>query len=227
MAEELIEGAEATTDVVAPEEGANKQEESNTLMTGGKTETVANDKVIDGKPDDGLSVDDKGTPDKTETDKDKAEAPESYADFVMPEGFKLEGEVQTEFSELMKGLNLPQEKAQSVIDLSVKHTQGIMASSEKAFADLRTDWVKSAKANKEFGGEKLNDTLVRSNRALTKFGSPELKAFLNQGYGDNPDLLHAFARIDRATSEDDAVVLGQPPKGSAKSTAEVMYPNQN
>lgn len=53
---------------------------------------------------------------------------------------------------------------------------------------IRQEWVASAKADAEFGGEKLAANLATAKKALDTFGSTELRTLLNQsGLGDHPE----------------------------------------
>ena len=57
----------------------------------------------------------KETEEKKEPEKE-AGAPEKYEDFKAPQGVSLDADVVKGFSEVAKELNLPQDKAQAVID---------------------------------------------------------------------------------------------------------------
>lgn len=87
---------------------------------------------------------------KTEAEK-PAGAPEAYTDFTLPEGVKLEAESLTKAQELFKGLNLPQEGAQSLVDFYVsemqrvteavtgRNNEAIEAFAEKGRAEIMAD----------------------------------------------------------------------------------------
>ncbi len=148
-------------------------------------------------------------------------APEAYA-FTMPDGMKLDDASSAAFTEVAKELKLPQVGAQKLIDLAAKHTQTVMAKQAEAWDKVRGDWRTEIKADKEFGGEKLGETLERAKRSLTKFGSPKMTEFLDSvGYGDNPELIRFLAKVDKATSEDE-VIDGGPPRDD-RSAADVIY----
>ena len=152
-------------------------------------------------------------------------APEKYETFVAPEGVTLDQEMLGKFSGVAKELNLPQAGAQKLVDLAVEHSKQIIASQQSQWAEIRQEWVSEIKADKEFGGEKFNETVVSAKRALGKFGSEKLVQFLDStGYGDNAELIRLLARVDKATRED-KTVDGDPAKEN-KSAAETLYPNQ-
>lgn len=56
---------------------------------------------------------------------------------------------------------------------------------------------------------------------MDKFGSPELKQYLNEtGLGNHPELVRIFANIGKAMSED-GLVTGN--SGGVKSAADVLF----
>lgn len=56
---------------------------------------------------------------------DPPKAPEAYTDFKLPDGVKLEAESLTKAQALFKGLNLPQDGAQSLVDFYVSEMQRV------------------------------------------------------------------------------------------------------
>ena len=65
--------------------------------------------------------------------------------------------------------------------------------------------------------------VVLAQKAILRFGSPALKEFLNQGFGDNADLIVTFARIGKALGED-SVVEGSK-TASEDNVLKKMYPS--
>ncbi|MHB1368640.1 MAG: hypothetical protein ACYCW7_00335 [Pseudomonadaceae bacterium] len=155
---------------------------------------------------------------KTEGEQAKPEgAPEKY-EFKPVEGVTLDDAVIGAFSEVAKGLNLTQDAAQKVLD---KMGPVIASRQMEQIAAVQTAWADSAKADKEFGGDKLQENLGTAKKALEEFGSPELRTLLNDsGMGNHPEVIRAFYRIGKAMSQD-SVVTGRTP--SMKSAADVLY----
>ena len=136
-------------------------------------------------------------------------APEKY-EFQAPEGREFDPSVVDAFSEVARDLNLTQEAAQKVLD---------------KMAPVRTGWTESTKADKELGGEKLQENLGIAKAALERFGSAELKTLLHEtGAGDNPEIIRLLYRVGLATRED-TVVPGSAgaPAGDNKSRADILY----
>lgn len=163
---------------------------------------------------------------KVEGQKPQEGAPESYEAFKTPEGVAIEAEMLTKFQTVAKELNLSQEKAQKVIDLAIDHVEQLNKASQAQFVQTRKEWVDSIRADKDFGGLKLNENLEHAQRVLRKFGSPELTNFLNlTGAGDNPEVFKMLSRIGRAIGED-KLVDGKSTSMADKSAAEIIYPSQ-
>jgi hypothetical protein len=168
-------------------------------------------------------------------------APEKY-DFKAPEGSALNPEVMTEFEGIARELNLPQDAAQKLVD---KMAPKIAAQQAEAFKQVQTQWTESTKADKEFGGDKLDarrgcgrcssgwlasgsGSLSVAKRGLEAFGTPELKTLLNEsGLGNHPEIIRAFFRAGKTVSADTFVPggAGKGPQGGS-DPATRLYGNQ-
>lgn len=220
-------------------EGTNEDRDAQgTLLTADKS---AEKKPADAKPDDKKAddakpddkkPDDKKPDDKKADEKAKLEnAPEKYEPFSAPDGVTLDQELVGEFSTAAKELNLSQEKAQKLVDFGPKIMQRFVEAQSKQWGEIREGWVNDLKADKEFGGEKLNETVQRAKRALSKFGDEKLVKLLlppskgGTGFGDNDALIRLLAKVDKATSED-SIVDGEKSGKDDRSAADLLYPNQ-
>lgn len=149
-------------------------------------------------------------------------APEEYGDFTFPEGAELDADVLTEFKGIAKELGLPQEKAQALIDLQAKVEASRLAATQKAMAAQAQQWADAVKADKEIGGDNYDKSVETAVKAIEKFGSPELRTYLNEsGLGNHPELVKFCHRIGKALTEDTLVMGGT--QQSRKSDAEVFY----
>lgn len=219
MADELIaENTPSTGDVTpaaatpqpAADQGtAPKVEGQQQQATEGQTAPQASDKPAEGE--------------KAEGDQGKPQgAPEKY-EFKAPEGTQFNEQVLTAYSEVAKELNLPQEAAQKVLD---KVAPVIAASQLEAIKTVQNEWIASTKADKEFGGEKIDANIAVAKKALDTFGTPALVKLLNEtGLGNHPEMIRAFYRAGKAISEDKHV-SGSAAPGGRKDAASVLYPNQ-
>lgn len=145
-------------------------------------------------------------------------APEAY-ELTAPEGIEIDTDAFTAFA---KDADLTQDQAQKLLE---KMAPAMVARQQAAIEQARQQWVSDAKSDKEFGGEKLSENLGVAKKAMEKFGSPELKALLEQsGLGNHPEVIRFFFRAGKAVSEDRVVT------GSARGQAfdaRSLYPNSN
>lgn len=161
----------------------------------------------------------------SETPAETPGAPESY-EFKQPEGREFDADFIAAFSEQAKELNLSQDAAQKLLDTM---SDKVNAAQTAKIDAIRNEWTESSKADKEFGGDKLNENLGIAKQAIDKFGTPELKELLNTtGLGNHPEVIRFFYRAGKAISEDTFVAgrPAEPGKDKPKSYsdyAEALY----
>lgn len=149
-------------------------------------------------------------------------APEKY-EFKAPEGGEINPEVMGQFEGVAKDLGLSQENAQKVIDAMGPKLAAVQAAKIEA---VKAEWTESARTDKEFGGDKLNENMAVAKKALDAFGTPELRTLLNDtGLGNHPEIIRAFYRAGQKISAPNFVAGG--PSGTPNaSAAATLYPNQ-
>lgn len=193
--------------------GADQQQAATTTEATATTEAAAPQQQAEG-----------ATPAaaKPETKDAPQGAPEKY-EFTPAEGYEFDPRTLGAFSEVAKELGMPQESAQKILDKMAP----AMAEKEAARMDeIRNEWADAAKADKEFGGDKLTDSLASAKKALDAFGTPELKTLLNQsGLGNHPDVIRFMVRAGKAISED-GFVSGARGAGNTP-TAQSLYSKSN
>jgi hypothetical protein len=201
---------EATTDTSATSsEGQEATSAAETLLGTGKEDAAA-------------STEAKAEGEQKQEDQQKAEIPEKY-EFKAPEGQELDAELVSTFEPIARDLGLTQENAQKLVDLySSKILPRLQAEQLENWTKTVAGWAETAKADKEYGGEKLTENLAVAKAALDKFGTPELTTILNETkLGDHPELIRFVYRIGKAISEDS--VMGSGGGGSEKSAAQVLF----
>jgi hypothetical protein len=189
--------------------GAAQQQQA----TDGKTpttETTSQDGQTDGK--------------QAAQDETKASAPEKY-EFQTPDGVVVDDSSIEAFSEIAKELDMPQEAAQKILDKMAP----ILAQQQVAVLDgLSQSWIEGVRADKEIGGDKLQENLAVAKKAIDTFGTPELRQLLNDSkLGNHPEVIRAFYRAGKAISEDSKVVSGDAARpGGMRDLSKALYPNQ-
>jgi hypothetical protein len=148
-------------------------------------------------------------------------APEKY-DFKAAEGKTFDTAITEGFAEAAKEANLTQDAAQKMLD---RMAPVLEKRQVDAIAAARTEWQTSAKADKEFGGDKFDENMATANKAFKAFGNEALKALLEKsGLGDHPEIIRAFYKAGKAISADKPVIGSAAPPDSEKSRAEILYP---
>lgn len=156
------------------------------------------------------------TPEQIQQDADaaaklKAEtsAPEAYEDFTLPEGMDMDADVLGEFKNLAKELNIPQAKAQQLIDFQTQLATKQAEQYQAAVTKQSQDWAASIKNDPEIGGENYDKSVASAIKVIQSFGDPALTELLNtSGLGNHPALFKFCHRISAAISEDKFVLPG-------------------
>lgn len=157
---------------------------------------------------------------------EKPIVPETY-EFQLPDGMELDKERLAEAEPIFKDLGLTQEQAQKLVNLDVKRAQAEAEAQANAWTTLRSGWRDQVTADKEIGGQNLDQSLAHGNLAVNKFGTPELKEALKvYGMGDHPEFVRFCARVGKAMSEAD-VHFGKEPSRGPLPPEKRLYPDQN
>jgi len=150
-------------------------------------------------------------------------APQDYT-FTTPEDVPVDAAVLDAFSDVAKGLNLPQDAAQTVLD---KMAPVLAQRQAEQITAARNQWEFDARADAEFGGDKLDENLAVAKRAMDAFATPALKTLLNEsGLGSHPEIIRAFYRAGRAISQD-SLIAGSSQPASRPNTAQRLYGASN
>lgn len=150
-------------------------------------------------------------------------APEKY-EFAQPDGVEMDEAGLAAFSDFAKSVNLSQEAAQAMLD---KLAPAMAQRQQAVIEATRQQWAETARTDKEFGGDKLTDSLASAKKALDQFGTPELRTLLNDsGLGNHPEMIRLMVRAGKAISEDSFVGGGTGAPASSKNAASSLYPNQ-
>jgi hypothetical protein len=149
-------------------------------------------------------------------------APAKY-DFTSADG-KVAPSVLSKFEGVARELNMTQAQASKLLDSVLPEMAAAQSAQQQ---QTIASWAEAAKADKEFGGDKLAENLSVAKKALDAFGSPELTQMLNAtGLGNHPELIRAFFRAGQKISSGNFVPSGQ---GASKATdaGSKLYPSMN
>ncbi|WP_262019963.1 hypothetical protein [Pseudomonas sp. Pse35] len=162
--------------------------------------------------------------DKTEADAKLTGAPEAYQDFTLPDGMALDAEVLGEFKDFAKELNLPQEKAQKIVDFQTKLATKQAEEYQAAVTKQAQDWAAEVRNDPVLGGANYEKSVESAIKVIQSFGDPALTELLRStGLGNNPALFKFCHRISSAISEDKFVLPGSQSSTGRKSNEDVFY----
>lgn len=151
-------------------------------------------------------------------------APEAYADFTLPEGMELDADVLGEFTAFAKELNLPQDKAQKIVDFQTKLATKQAEEYQAAAIKQGQDWAAQVKNDPELGGANYEKSVASAVKVIQSFGDDGLRELLNASQlGNHPELFKFCHRISQAISEDKFVLPGSQSSTGRKSNEEVFY----
>lgn len=122
-----------------------------------------------------------------------------------------------------RDLGLTNAQAQGL--LNTMHAEVVQAREKAGQTEVekRKAWREAAQAK---FGDNLRDVTATANRAIARFGTPELDKLLHDtGMGDHPELLSAFYEAGRRISPDKFVGGRQGGDNRpARDPASVLYP---
>lgn len=174
--------------------------------------------------------------------------PEKY-ELKLPQGSTVDPAIVERTAAKARALGLTNDAGQKLLDSevadAVDREKALTAAQTKAATDAQTalldawtpgtgeewkkqqdTWTKAAKADPDIGGEKFNQSVELSGKAVTRFGGDELKTFLDEtGYGRHPVVLKFLAKIGGAMSESTMATGGIPSGTGTKSTVNKFYGN--
>ena len=175
------------------------------------------DEKPDAKPD-GDGQPDGGKPD------DKAKptgAPDSYADFTLPDGFKWDDARKNEATTLFKEIGLPQESAQKLVTAYCKAVKDQADADAAELMSIRKQWRESVQARPDY----------REQMALMKKGArllittDEQRKLLNSWLQDSPAIFDMFVTAGRLVAEDNMISGTPPSKPTETQINQERFPN--
>ena len=145
---------------------------------------------------------------------------------TMPEGVELDQALLDEVAPQFKELGLTTKQAQALTDKFIAAQTKRAEAQADTWAQTITGWVDQAKADPEIGGAKWDSTVKAASGVVGKFGSPELKEYLNaSGAGNHPEMIRFMAKVGAVISEDNPAISENPGKTVARDSAAILYPD--
>lgn len=160
--------------------------------------------------------------------------PETYT-FEPPEGLDLDDETKGRidaFADKAREMGLTQKQYQSLIEYDIDRAQQLNDVAVESWDRQVEDWRKSAKADKEIGGEKFAENLKVAESAIKQFGDADLRALLKSpspenpkglAIGNHPAVLRFLNRVGKAIAEPTLLQGDAAPQ--TEGTLKRMYPS--
>ena len=160
--------------------------------------------------------------------------PETYT-FEPPEGLELDAETKGKieaFADQAREMGLTQKQYQSLIEYDLNRAQQLNDVAVESWDRQVEGWRKSAKADKEIGGEKFAENLKVAESAIKQFGDPDLRALLKSpspenpnglAIGNHPAVLRFLNRVGKAIA--DPKLLQGDAAPQTEGTLKRMYPS--
>lgn len=164
-------------------------------------------------------------PSEPEQTKDPLDTVPEFYELVSKTGQLAED--ANEFQEIFKKAGLTKRQAQAMYEAYNMKGNDIAEQFKQAIAQKQENDMKTVQQDQELGGVNLKNTKMYIGKAMDKFGSPELRAKLQQaGFGNDPDFVRFVARVGKAFSNDE-FIGGHGTNSRAEdsiSKAKRMYP---
>ncbi len=185
----------------------------------GEQPKPADDKTGGEKKDDTiLGGDKKPSEEKPEV---KQGAPEQYADFKLPEGMTLDKDMTEKAKSEFKAMGLSQEQAQKLVTLQAENAKAL---NDATLADYQKQVDGWKDSSVKLYGAKSGEQFAVAAQAINRFGTPELRAVLNEtGLGNHPELVKFFVQVGHAIKEDSPADGRK--VGEKLSDADVFFPS--
>ena len=167
---------------------------------------------------------------KSEESKGEGQEPKpgEYAAFTLPDGYTIADQDLAVFTELGQKYGLPQEGAQSLVNLAVgvvENTRQQIAQESAAEAQqVRDEWRNALINDPELGGAKLKTTQENLNAfQRSKLANPELLSFLqDSGLITHPSVARLLSQVGASLRETPIGFGADQPK-QQRSAAHEIY----
>lgn len=178
-------------------------------------------------------------PEKKEATADAPPAPISYDAFKLPEGVKLDDKELAKFTEVAGKAQIPQDVAQSLVDLYVAERQNdaalARAEQRRVWDTLNDTWKTELRNDAELGGNRLETTLSLAKAVVEEYLPPnevgEYMAHMrNNGMGNfklHVKLLHNIGKAMNVFEDGIVPANPQAPKAQKGPGNRGWYPSMN
>lgn len=185
---------------------------------------------------DDISGDESPKADEADADDKKADGEEGndedakaieYKDFNLPEGMEVNTEALDEIKPILAKYGVPQEDAQSVVDIGAKLLSKTMKDAQDHHNGVVEGWRKDTleKYGKD-GDAAFEEKTATAQIAIEKLFSEQERGFITSwGVGNMPGFFAAMSQIGQAIKEDSSFNAGGSKPAGEETLADVWYPD--
>ena len=150
--------------------------------------------------------------------------PVAYEPFALPPGVEVDTAALEQAQSLFAEARLSQPQAQKLVDLYAGKMSELVQRQRVAAESRQMAWIAEVKNDPDLGGRRFEQARAAAQRALGRFGTPQLRRSLDElGVSNSPQLFRFFVRVGQAVSEDR--YAGRGLDASERSAAETLYPD--
>lgn len=161
---------------------------------------------------------------KEETPETQYGAPETYADFGVPEDSLLDANAVSEVLGIAREMDLSQEQAEKLVEIKNSEFNEM----EKAVKAKGVEWLEEVKKDPELGGQNFEKNAAIASKMMKKFGNPDFDEALEQTQlGNYKGLIKFVVDIGKHFEEDSLVKSKASASNEPRDTAERLYPKHN
>lgn len=121
------------------------------------------------------------------------------------------------FTALVKDAKVSPEAAQKLLDFEVRRLQ---AAQQKLDSTVQ-QWRAEIKADKEIGGDKLDENLAVARKVFQTYFDPDtVKMAAISGFADHPGVVRGFIKLAKAMSEDTLHATGGAPRSGSRPASD-------
>lgn len=166
---------------------------------------------------------------KTEEKTADSKADDIVYDLKAPENSPLKADDVARIAADARELGLTSEQAQKLLERESAAEVKRNERSQLAFEEVKQGWKDASMKDPEIGGDKLAENAERAHRLAEKYASPKLKKDLSElGWGNNPEVIRMFSKIEQDLMANDTLVNGSPSgtRSGPKNDEDVFYPKK-
>ena len=124
-------------------------------------------------------------------------------EFEIPEGVELSDEDKTQWSETFKELGLTRAQAAALVANQSASALAQAEATREFLVQQQTEHLEAAKADKEIGGDKWDESVTLANKGLEALQGSAIKDLILQtGNANNPEMIRELRRIGLMTKDD-------------------------